>query len=337
MTPFPLPRVLRLCLLAVLAVACAFAAAPPQASRELLRLEESADAMGTAFGITVYGYDRDRMIAAVEAAVDELNRLERVLSNYRPDSEWSKVNRKAAEGPVKVSPELFNLLETCLDLSRRSEGAFDISVGPLMKVWGFYRGTGHLPSRREVAGVLGRVGYRNIVLDAKEQTVRFTRPGVELDPGGIGKGYAVDRMIQVLKENGISSALVTSGGSSIYGLGSPNNGSQGWPVKIRDPRNPDKTVADLFLKDQSMSTSGSYEKFFEAEGKIHSHIMDPRTGFPAEGMLSVSVVAPTTLESEGWTKPYFILGRQWAAKHKPKEFRVFVCEDRAELPCEWLQ
>ncbi len=337
MTPFLSPRVLRLCLLAVLAAACAVVAARSQASQELLRLEESADAMGTAFGITVYGYDRDHMVAAVEAAVDELNRLERMLSNYRPDSEWSKVNRKAAEGPVRVSPELYSLLEKCLDVSRRSEGAFDISVGPLMKVWGFYRGTGRLPSRREVAAALARTGYRNVVLDPKEQTVRFTRPGVELDPGGIGKGYAVDRIVGVLKENGITSALVTSGGSSIYGLGSPNNTTEGWPVKIRDPKHPDRTVADLFLKNRSMSTSGTYEKFFEAGGKVYSHVMDPRTGFPAQGMLSVSVVAPTTLESEAWTKPYFILGREWAAKHKPKDFRVFLCEDRAELPCEWLQ
>lgn len=328
--------VLRLCLLAVLAAAAGTAAAERQEPQELLRLEESADAMGTTFGVTVYGTDRDRMTSAVEAAFEEVNRLERLLSNYRPDSEWSKVNRKAAEGPVKVSAELYSLLERCLEVSRASEGAFDISVGPLMKVWGFYRGTGRLPAKGEIAAALAKTGYKHVMLDPKEQTVRFTREGVELDPGGIGKGYAVDKMVEVLKENGITSALITAGGSSIYGLGTPNN-DVGWEVKIRDPKHPDRTVEQVYLRNQSMSTSGSYEKFFEAEGKVYSHIMDPRTGYPAKGMLAVSVVSDKTLDSEAWTKPFFVNGREWAAKHKPDNFRVYVCEDRAELPCAWLQ
>ncbi len=326
-------RVLRLWMLAALA-----AVVPAQAPREWLRLEESLDSMGTTFGVTVYGYDRDRLTTGVDAAFEEVNRLERMLSNYRPDSDWSRMNRKAAEGPGKVPAELFELLQYCQQVSRDSEGAFDLSVGPLMKVWGFYRGTGRLPSKQEVAAALEKVGYRRVVLDEQEQTVRFLRPGVELDPGGIGKGYAVDRVVKVLKENGIDTALVTAGGSSIFGLGSPNRDGKGWEVQIRDPKHEDRTVAELALKDQSMSTSGSYEKFFEAEGRIYSHIMDPRTGFPASaGVLSVSVVAPRTLDSEAWTKPYFILGRQWAARHKRADFRVYLCEDRAEQPCAWLQ
>lgn len=304
--------------------------------RELLRLEESLDSMGATYMVALYGYDRNQMEAAVEAAFDEVRRLDRMLSNYRPNSELGELNRYAAEHPVKVTPELFQVLRKCVEYSRESEGAFDISVGPLMKVWGFYKGTGHLPKKEEVARALEKVGYRNILLDPEERTVRFARPGVELDPGGIGKGYAVDRMVDVLKENGITSALVNAGGSSIYGLGAPNH-DQGWEVKIRDPRDATKTVATLYLKDQSMSTSGSYEKFFEADGKIYSHIMDPRSGYPARGMLSVSVTSPKTIDSEAWAKPYFILGRQWAAKHKPKDFGVFVCEDKAGQPCAWLQ
>jgi thiamine biosynthesis lipoprotein len=329
-------RVLRLWLAAALALAGAAAVGAAQQPRELLRLEQTLDAMGTTFGVTVYGYDNDRLIAAVEAAFEEAQRLERLLSNYRPESEWSKVNRKAAEGPVVVSDELFRLLETCQAVSRASDGAFDISVGPLMKVWGFYRGSGRLPAKAEIAGALAKVGYRHVLLDPAARTVRFDRAGVVLDPGGIGKGYAVDRMVEVLKENGIESALVTSGGSSIYGLGTPNQ-ARGWEVKIRDPKRPSRTIQDVYLKNQSMSTSGSYEKFFTAEGKVYSHIMDPRTGYPAAGMLSVSVIAPTTLESDAWTKPFFINGRRWAAQHNPKQLRVFLCEDRAELPCAWLQ
>jgi len=231
---------------------------------------------------------------------------------------------------------LFQLLSACVEYSRASEGAFDITVGPLMKVWGFYKGTGHLPHRAEIRGALGKVGYRNIVLDARHSTVRLSQPGVEMDPGGIGKGYAVDKMISVLKSSGIGSALVSAAGSSIYALGSPP-GDSGWKLQIKDPKNPSKSVATVSLKDQSMSTSGNYEKFFYAEGKLYSHIMDPRTGYPSQGMLQTSVIAPKTIDSEAWTKPYYIQGREWTVRHKKKDFRVFMCEDRAGAPCEWLQ
>jgi thiamine biosynthesis lipoprotein len=206
-----------------------------------------------------------------------------------------------------------------------------------MKVWGFYKGSGHLPHRAEVRGALGQVGWQNIVLDPAGPTVAYRRSGVEMDPGGIGKGYAVDRMVAVLKEYSVSSAMITAGGSSIYGLGNPPGEPRGWQVSLRHPRDSRQTVQVIYLKNSSMSTSGNYERFFRAEGKIYSHIMDPRTGFPAQGMLSASVLAPRTLDSEAWTKPYFINGREWAAGHKQHDFRVFLCEDRSELACAWLQ
>ena len=312
------------------------ASSPAQAGREILRLEQSAEAMGSAYSIAVYGYDREQMEAAVEAAFDEVRQLDSMFSNYKPDSEWSEVNREAARRPVHVSPELFQLLAACQEYSRQSEGAFDISVGPLMKVWGFYKGTGHLPHRAEVMAAMQSVGYRHVHLDAASQTVSFDRPGVELDPGGIGKGYAVDRMVDVLKRKSIAIALVAASGSSIYGLGAPPNEPRGWRITIRDPRNERATVAEAFLKNESMSTSGSYEKFFRAEGHVYSHIMDPRTGYPAPGMLSVSLITPRTIDSEAWAKPFFINGRQWAAQHNPQRFRAFFCEDRTEQPCAWL-
>jgi len=301
----------------------------------MVRLEASANAMGSTYTVAVYGDDRVRMEAAVNEGFEEVQRLDRMLSNYRPGSEWSQMNRYAAERPVKVPPELFQLLSACLEYSRRSEGAFDISVGPLMKVWGFYKGSGRLPHRAEVQSALSRVGYRNILLDSANGTVRFARPGVELDPGGIGKGYAVDRMADVLRNNGIKIALVSAAGSSIYALGAPP-GETGWRVDIKNPKDTRKSVAEVFLKNESMSTSGSYEKFFWAEGRVYSHIMDPRTGYPAAGTLSVSVIAPRTLDSEAWTKPFFVNGRSWAAKHKPQGLRVFLCEDRSDHPCAWL-
>ena len=304
---------------------------------ELLRLDKSAGAMGTTFSVSLYGFDRVKMETAADAALEEARRLDEMLSNYRPESEWSQVNRLAGGTPLKVSPELFELLAAAVEYSRLSQGAFDISVGPLMKVWGFYKGSGHLPHSAEVTAALTRVGYRHIHLDAAAGTVWFDRPGVELDPGGIGKGYAVDRMVEVLKRYGVESALVAGSDSSIYAMGAPPNEPRGWAVEIKDPWNQARTAATVFLKDTSLSTSGSYEKFFRAEGRIYAHIMDPRTGYPARGSVAVSVIARRTLDSEVWAKPYFVNGRQWAVKHKPKEFRVFFCEDRTDQPCAWLQ
>src|SRR5262249_45050914 len=175
--------------------------------------------------------------------------------------------------------------------------------------------------------------YKHVHLDPQLRTVRFDVPGVELDPGGIGKGYAVDKMADILRDAGIEIALISAGGSSIYAMGAPP-GEKGWPIRIRDPKDEAITAAQLYLKDQSLSPSGTYEKFFEADGKIYSHIMDPRTGYPAKGMLSVSVLAPKTLDSEAWTKPFFINGADWTRQHLPSGFRVFLCGEGK--PCNWL-
>jgi len=308
----------------------------PAGAANLVRAEGTADAMGTAFSVVVWDEDGGRAESAVAAALDEARRLDEMLSNYRQTSELSQVNRLAAKEPVRVTDELFQLLAACTEYSRASEGTFDITVGPLMKAWGFYGGAGHFPDPAEIRGALGHVGYRKVVLDPEARTVRFTEDGAELDPGGIGKGYAVDRMIAILKESGVESALVSAGSSSIYALGAPPN-EPGWKVAIRDPRDTTKSAATVTLKDQSISTSGNYERFFLAEGKTWSHIMDPRSGYPAMGTLSVSVIAPRTIDSEVWAKPYYIQGRQWTARHLRKEFRVFFCEDKAESPCAWLQ
>lgn len=303
---------------------------------DLLRLEKSDEAMGSTFSVVLYGNDSPKLEAAAAAAFEEVQQLDRMLSNYLPASEWSRVNREAGYRPVAVSAELFQLLSECIDYSRQSDGAFDITVGPLMKVWGFYRGEGLLPRPAEVAKALHRVGYRHVRLDPAIHAVQFDRPDVELDPGGIGKGYAVDRMVDVLKRKGIDIALVSGSGSSIYGMGTPPGEPEGWRITIRAPRNPKQSAAEVFLKNMSISTSGSYEKFFWAEGRIYSHIMDPRTGYPARGTSSVSVLAPRTIDSEAWAKPYFVNGRDWTAANKPKDFRVFFCGDTKEKACAWI-
>ncbi|GIU73786.1 MAG: hypothetical protein KatS3mg004_0873 [Bryobacteraceae bacterium] len=291
--------------------------------------------MGTTYTVVAYGQDRFAVDAAIEETYEEVRRLDHLLSNYRPDSEWSLVNREAPRRPVEVSRELFDLLARCVEYSRLSEGAFDITVGPLMKLWGFYKGEGRVPHRAEIRAALTRIGWRHIQLDPQARTVRFTAP-VEIDPGGIGKGYAVDRMAAILRARGVASALISAGRSSIYGIGAPPSEPRGWKVTIPDPRQPSRTAAEFYLRDFSMSTSGTSERFFVAGGRTYSHIMDPRTGYPVQGMLSVSVLAPKTLDSEAWTKPYFVLGREWTARHKPKQFQVFLCEDRSENACVYL-
>jgi len=301
-----------------------------------LRISSSLDAMGTTFTVIAYDESRSRLESAVDQAFEEVRRVNSVLSIYRKDSEWSRINREAAGNPVPVSGEVFRLLAACAEYSRASGGAFDITVGPLLKVWGFYKGSGRLPHRAEIRSALAVTGYENIVLDPDSQTVRFRVDGVVIDPGGIGKGYAVDRMVSVLKKAGIGSALISGGGSSIYGLGAPP-GKPGWKVTVKDPKSPAKTIEEVLLRDESMSTSGNYEKFFYAGGKMYSHIFDPRTGYPAEGVLSVSVVAPLTLDSEAWTKPYFVRGREWAAANRQDGFQVFLCEERMGVACAWLQ
>jgi thiamine biosynthesis lipoprotein len=317
------------------------AAGPVRASRpeqppEQVRLERSLDAMGTTYTVALYGTDRFVLDAAVEDAFEEVQRLDLLMSNYRPDSEWSKLNREAPRTAVRVSEETFDLLARCLDYSRRSEGAFDITVGPLMKIWGFYKGSGRIPHRAEIRTALARVGWRRIRLDPAARTVRFDAP-VEIDPGGIGKGYAVSRMVKILKSRGISSGFIIAGRSSMHAIGAPPQEPRGWRVEIPNPGGRNKAGFVCFLKDQSMATSGSTEKFFNVGGRTYTHIMDPRTGYPAEGMLQVSVVAPDAIDSEAWTKPYFILGRKWAERNRPKDFQVFLCEDRSENACVSLQ
>jgi len=301
------------------------------------RLERSTDAMGTTFSVVLYGSDRESMNQAIDAAFEEAHRLDALLSNYRPESEWSRINRDAATGPVEISPELFRLLSDCIEYSRASEGTFDLTVGPLMRAWGFFAGDRHVPSPDQIREALEMVGYRHIQLNARKRTVRFDHLGVEIDPGGVGKGYAVDRMVEVLRARGIRNALVAASGSSIFGLGNPREEPRGWPISIADPWDHRKNAAQVFLKEMSLSTSGSYEKSFRAGGRRYSHIMDPRRGAPAESAVQVTVIAPRTIDSEVWAKPYFIQGSDWTAAHKPKSWRVLYCENTPGAACSWVK
>jgi thiamine biosynthesis lipoprotein len=308
---------------------------PCGGSAGLARSECSAYIMGSTFSVVAYGSHFEQVESAANKALDEARRLDRMLSNYRADSELTHVNRSAGRRPVKVSSEFFDFLSACASYSRASEGTFDITVGPLIKLAGFYRGAGRIPNPDEVALALPGVDYRNVVLDEKRKTVRFTRDNVELDPGGAGKGFAVDKMAEVLEREQVQSALISAGGSTLYALGAPP-GKPGWKVSIKDPRHPSRTAESVNLTNESISTSGSYERSLWADGKIWSHIIDPRTGYPAVGTLSVSVVAAKALDSEAWAKPYYIQGRAWTGRHKLTAFRVFYCEDMPNTAGVWL-
>jgi FAD:protein FMN transferase len=270
------------------------------------RYEASHDSMGTVFTIVAYGPDREALVRASNAAFDEIDRLDAQMSNYRPDSELSRINRLAASQPVVVETNLFDLISYSVQESAESRGAFDITVGPMMKIWGFFGKEGSVPTRSDLARARKRVGYRHIHLDAGRFEIRFDVEGLELDLGGIAKGYAVDRAVAILRNGGVEAAMISSGGSSIYALGAPP-GERAWRVHLRDPLDKRKPGETVWLKDYSMAVSGCAEKSFTVGGKTYCHILDPRTGRPVEGMLMVAVLAPTGLECEALSKPLFVL------------------------------
>jgi len=288
------------------------------AAENALRYEASHESMGTVFTVAVYGRDRSFLAEVVEQVFEEIDRLDEEMSNYKPDSELSAINREAPLHPVVVEPGLFHLLEISVQRSEETDGAFDITVGPLMKSWGFFRGRGRLPTGAEISQVLKRVGYQHLKLDAEHRTIRFDEPGIDLDLGGIAKGYAVDRAVDILRSNGITSALVSSGTSSIYALGSPP-GARGWKITVRDPYDSHKPADVIHLKNYSLSTSGSYEKFFKIGGKNYCHIMNPRTGWPVQGVLSTVVLAATGTDTDGHSAGCFVMGiertRKYLAMH----------------------
>jgi thiamine biosynthesis lipoprotein ApbE len=243
--------------------------------------------MGTFLTITSHG-----PAAAVEEAFEEVKRLEKVLSNYDDKSELSRLNR---EGSLEASDDLLDFVRLSKRWSEESGGAFDVTVAPLVRLWGFKDGRHRVPSDAELSAGLGSVGSQRIRIDGR--TVRLD-PGTELDPGAIGKGMAVDRAAAVLRKEGVKRALVDFG-SSAAALGS-------WELAIRDPFDAGRTLGTVSLEDETLSTSGSYEKCFEKDGKTYTHLLDPRTGRPVEDVVSVSVVAPTGAESDARATAVFV-------------------------------
>lgn len=271
--------------------------------------------MACLYTIDAHGaLDEQTLRKAVDAALDEVDRIDRLMSHYKPESPLSRVNREAGQRPVPVDSELFAFIKRSLEYSEESEGAFDITVGPLMKAWGFFGGEGHLPSEAELSIARQRVGARHVILNESDRTIRFDAEGVQLDLGGIAKGYAVDRAVAILRAHHVDAALVSAGGSTIYGLGAPP-GREGWSVDIQDPADSTRVARTVTLRNRSLSVAGSSEKSFEAKGIRYSHIMDPRTGRPVQGILSVAVLTDTGTDGDALDDALFVLGASKSAAY----------------------
>jgi len=264
--------------------------------------------MGTLCEIQVYHADALAAADAVGAALDEMERVDRLLSNYKPESELSMMNRTAAAAPAAVSDELFEFVRECRRYVDRTLGAFDPTVGPLVRAWGFTTPNPAVPPAAAVADAKAKGGFGKVRLDEAARTVAYAVPGVEIDPGGIGKGYAVDRAAEVLARAGIGSALVSAGGSTLYAIGHPP-GRDGWRVAVSDPADVEVPVAVIALRDASISTSGVVYRSVRDGERRFSHIFDPRTGEPVENMCQATVVAPTATSSDALSKAAFILAR----------------------------
>ena len=263
-------------------------------------------AMGTDFTLYIYAADTATADREAERVFSMVDQLESLLSNYQSQSELSRINANAGTHAVTTDPETFRFLEESLAWSTRSDGAFDITVGKLMKAWGFFRSTGHVPTESELAPVRAETGWKRVVLNAGARTVRFTAPGVELDPGGIGKGFAVDAAIEALRAEGVKAALLSAGSSTIYALGAPPD-SQGWKVRVPDPEHKGDAISTVTLRDTSLSTANCSEKHFVAGGHQYCHIMDPRTLRPVEGRLQATVIAPSATDSDALSNAMFVL------------------------------
>ncbi|MGC1869998.1 MAG: FAD:protein FMN transferase [Acidobacteriaceae bacterium] len=263
--------------------------------------------MGTEYSLHLYAPSREEAEAIATPVFQEVDRVDALLSNYRPDSEFSRINHEAFDRAVTTDPETFRFLATCLDWSERSQGAFDISVGKLMKIWRFFGDSGAVPSCEELVAARADVGWGKIRLNPEQRTVRFLAAGIELDPGGIGKGYAVDRAIRILRAKNVPAALLSAGSSTIYALGAPP-GETGWKVRVPSPHPGGGTISTVNLRDTSLSTANLSEKNFVHEGVFYGAIMNPRTLEPVRGMLQVTVISQSAIDSDALSNALFVSG-----------------------------
>jgi thiamine biosynthesis lipoprotein len=276
--------------------------------------------MGTRFELVLCGGDPVFLRAAGEEALDEVERLEAQLSFYRPDSELSGINARADREPIVVEPRFFALLERIASLSAATDGAFDVTVAPLIRCWGFAGGTGSRPDPEALAEARRRVGMQHVALDPEARSVRFLQPGMSLDLGAVGKGYAVERASALLREAGVTSALLHAGTSTVAALGAPPDAAT-WTVAIRPaPRGsaaesgqteepgPTAHLALARLRDRALSVSGAHGKSFTLDGRRYGHVIDPRTGLPVQGALLAALVTDSPTDGDALSTALLTLG-----------------------------
>ena len=271
--------------------------------------------MGTYARVTIVTADSAAAEPQARIAEAVFRRVDSLMTNWTSTSEVARLNREAAANPTRVHPEVARVLEASIRIWRESGGAFDITVEPLVRAWGFIGGPRRVPARAEIDAALRRVGGERLRYDVASRTLAFADEGVKIDLGGIAKGHAVDAAAESLAAHGTVDALVDLSGNMVA-LGRPADAGR-WRIGIRDPRDRIPFLARLRITGQAVSTSGQYEQFVAADGRTYGHIMDPRTGRPADGLISVTIVAPTALEADGWDTPLFVLGPS-AARLKAK-------------------
>ena len=257
--------------------------------------------MATRFEVVVYGEDERSLQAIAEEALSEIQRIEAQLSLYRPDSEVAHLNARAAHEWVRVSPEVFRLLEEATYLSAKTEGAFDVTVAPLVRCWGFMGGSGREPTPEAIELARAVVGMHLVELDSENFAVRFRRPGVMLDFGAIGKGYAIDKAAELLREAGIVSGIIHGGTSTSFAIGKPPD-QPAWKIAIEAPPQSNdaqpKPIAVVELHNEALSVSAVWGKSFSAEGKTFGHVIDPRTGRPTHNANLAAIVLPSATETD---------------------------------------
>jgi thiamine biosynthesis lipoprotein len=264
--------------------------------------------MGTRITVELWAEDRDKADRAIDAVLEEMRHIDDSMSTFKPTSEVSQVNAKAADGPMPITKELFDLLTTAKEYSVITDGAFDITYASVGYLYDFRK---HVrPNEGQITKALPAVDYRHVLLDPKKQTVQFSQKGVRIDLGGIAKGYSVDRGIDVLKSLGFTRAYVSAGGDSrIIG----DRFGKAWMVGIRDPsKGAGEVITRIPLIDAAISTSGDYERFFEEDGVRYHHIIDPHTGHSASKVRSATVIGPYATRTDGLSKTAFVLGPEKA-------------------------
>lgn len=276
---------------------------PPE-QLHLLRLGRPA--MGSRLEIVIPARERSR-VEEIQRMLDEARRLESLLSYFDPYSTVSRLNREAVEAPVPVEPEVWELLVLSKRLWKATAGAFDPAAGALWRCWGFHQKQGHVPTDEKIEVARAASGMDAVRLDPRDRTVAFTRPGIELNFGAIGKGYILDCLRRLLQNAGFGAFLVHAGYSSLLASGEPAGSVGGWTVGLRNPEEPACDIARLRLRDIAMATSGSGEQFFLAGGRRIGHVLDPRTGRPVESHLAVTVFAPEAAEADALSTAFFAM------------------------------